>query len=120
MDIDDPTTLFAPTGGYRVRITDHSAPPEDSLVEEVGGFPSLAQANEFARRYVRASIESCRAPGLNDTDVLTAWLRFGEDASVPDADPQGFQGADAAGLFAAEPADAEACNWRVLDPRRDE
>ncbi len=121
MNPDDPvTTLFAPPGGFRVRITDHSAPPDDALVEEITGFPTLAHANEFARRYVRASIESCRAPGLDAEDVLTAWLRFGEDATVPDAEPQGFHGADVASLFASEPAAAEACNWRALDPRNDD
>ena len=28
-------------------------------------FPTLMQANEFARRYVRDSIEHCRVPGMS-------------------------------------------------------
>ena len=45
--------LFAPEGGWRVRILDLSAGSADNVVEEVDGFPTLMQANAFARRYVR-------------------------------------------------------------------
>ena len=33
--------LFAPVGGWRVRILDLSGGAEDNIVEEIGGFRSL-------------------------------------------------------------------------------
>jgi len=52
--------LFAPPGGWRVRIHDLSAASADNVVEEIAGFATLMQANAFARRYVRDSVERCR------------------------------------------------------------
>ena len=65
---------------FRVRIRDLTGGAEDGIVEEVKGFASLEEANEFARRYVRDSVERCRAPGLSSRDVVEAWFSFGEDA----------------------------------------
>ena len=45
--------LFAPPGGWRVRILDLSGGAQDNIVEEIDGFATLMQANAFARRYVR-------------------------------------------------------------------
>ena len=73
--------LFAPEGGWRVRILDLSGGAHDNIVEEVGGFETLMQANAFARRYVRDSVERCRGPGMTTKDVLEAWFAFGEDAA---------------------------------------
>lgn len=81
-------TIFAPEGGWRVRILDLSGGAEDNIVEEVGGFPDLIQANAFARAYVRDSIERCRMPGLSAADILKAWFSFGEDAEVLEAGDQ--------------------------------
>jgi len=58
--------VFAPPGGWRVRIIDLSGGAENNISEEVGGFPTLMQANAFARRYVRDSVEMCRAGGLDE------------------------------------------------------
>ena len=77
--------LFAPDGGWRVRILDLSGGAQDNIVEEIGGFETLMQANAFARRYVRDSVERCRVPGMNAKEVLEAWFAFGEDAEVIDA-----------------------------------
>ena len=77
--------LFAPDGGWRVRILDLSGGAQDNIVEEVGGFDTLMQANAFARRYVRDSVERCRVPGMTAKEVLEAWFAFGEDAEVIDA-----------------------------------
>jgi hypothetical protein len=41
--------LFAPEGGWCVRILDLSGGAQDNVVEEIGGFPTLMQANAFAR-----------------------------------------------------------------------
>ena len=110
--------LFAPDGGWRVRILDLSGASDDKLVEEIGGFPTLMQANAFARAYVRDSVERCRAPGLTAREVLDAWFAFGEDAEVA-GNPQGaWRSATELASFGDRAATEEERDWRVLDPRR--
>ncbi len=112
--------LFAPDGGWHVRILDLSGGAQDNVVEEVGGFPTLMQANAFARRYVRDSVERCRAPGMSAREVLDAWFAFGEDAEVVDAGEAGWRSATELHDFVDSRGDSEARNWRALDPRRDD
>jgi hypothetical protein len=113
--------LFAPEGGWRVRILDLSGGAQDNIVEEIDGFPTLMQANAFARRYVRDSVERCRVPGATAKDVLEAWFAFGEDAEVVDApEGAGWRSAAELGDFVDNRAGAEDRDWRALDPRRDE
>jgi hypothetical protein len=127
--------LFAPEGGWRVRILDlsvgaaagddrsgrnPSADGADNVVEEIGGFPTLMQANAFARRYVRDSVEHCRAVGMSTKDVLEAWFTFGEDAVVIGAGDGGWRSAGELGDFVDHRASQEERDWRSLDPRRDE
>ncbi|MDT8275042.1 hypothetical protein RQ734_03155 [Roseomonas mucosa] len=111
--------LFSPEGGYAVRIRDLSGGNGAEPVETIRGFESLAHANAFARRYVRDSVERCRAPGMTGEDVLAAWFAFGEDADVTGAGGEGWtSGAEVKGFAATRATDAEERNWRVLDPRR--
>lgn len=110
--------LFAPPAGWRVRILDLSVATEDRVIEEVVGFPSLMQANAFARRYVRDSVERCRIAGALGNEILEAWSRWGEDAEVVDAGEAGWQSASELAYFADRPADDDERNWRALDPRR--
>jgi hypothetical protein len=112
--------LFAPDGGWRVRILDLSGGAEDNVTEEVKGFPNLMQANGFARAYVRDSIEHCREPGMSARDVLDRWFAFGEDAEVVDGGDQGWRSANELADFADRPAREEERDWRALDPRREE
>ena len=112
--------LFAPDGGWRVRILDLSGGAEDNIVEEIAGFPTLMQANAFARRYVRDSVELCRVPAASAKDVLEAWFAFGEDALVVDAEQDGWRSATELGDFVDNRAGAEDRDWRALDPRRDD
>ena len=112
--------LFAPEGGFRVRILDLSGASADNVVEEVGGFPTLMHANAFARAYVRDSVELCRVAGASTRDVLSAWFAFGEDAEVVDAGEQGWRSANELDDFAAHPASEIERDWRVLDPRLDD
>ncbi len=116
---------------FRVRIRDLTGGAEDGIVEEIKGFPSLDEANEFARRYVRDSVERCRAPGLSPRDVVEAWFMFGEDAEVLqaaadipigaadplDSDNGGWSSEGEVAFFADEPAMEEERDWRALDPR---
>jgi hypothetical protein len=110
--------LFAPDGGWRVRILDLSGGAQDNVVEEIGGFETLMQANAFARRYVRDSVERCRVPGMNAKEVLEAWFAFGEDAEVIDAAESGWRSATELGDFVDNPAGTEDRDWRALAPRR--
>lgn len=109
--------LFAPPGGWKVRILDLSGGAEDNIVEEVKGFPTLMQANAFARAYVRDSVERCRAPGLAARDVLDTWFAFGEDAEVVDAGEDGWRSGAELSDFADRPASEDECDWRAYDPR---
>jgi len=111
--------VFAPEGGWRVRIIDLSGGAEDNVSEEIGGFPTLMQANAFARRYVRDSVERCRSSGLDDKGVLEDWFAFGEDAVVVDAAEGGWTSAAELSSFAGTPATVEERDWRALDPRGD-
>jgi hypothetical protein len=110
--------LFAPDGGWRVRVLDLSGGAQDNIVEEIGGFPTLMHANAFARRYVRDSVERCRVPGMSSKDVLDAWFAFGEDAIVIDAGEGGWRSAAELGTFVDHRAGPEERDWRSLDPRR--
>ncbi len=109
--------LFAPEGGWCVRILDLSGGAEEGIVEEIKGFPTLMQANEFARRYVRDSIELCRASGA---DVLELWRAFGEDAHVIDAGDDTWRAEPELSSFAARPATRSERDWRALDPRSED
>ena len=114
---------LTPPEGLEVRIRDLSDPDSEDSVEVVRGFLSLAHANEFARRYVRDSVERCRVPRATAAEVTSAWFAFGEDAVVTGLgeDHQGevWQSAnDLPAFAAAPPRDREALNWRMLDPRR--
>jgi hypothetical protein len=110
--------LFAPEGGWTVRILDLSGGAEDNIVEDIGGFETIMHANAFARRYVRDSVERCRAPGMSTKDVLDAWFAFGEDAQVLDAAESGWRSGTELGDFVDRPAGSEERDWRALDPRR--
>jgi hypothetical protein len=112
--------LFAPAGGWRVRILDLSGGAEDNVVEEIGGFATLMLANAFARRYVRDSVELCRTPGASARDVLDAWFAFGENAEVLEAGEAGWHSGTELSDFIDRPAGAEDRDWRALDPRRNE
>ena len=104
-----------------VRIMDLSGANGSEPVEEVRGFLTIEHANAFARRYVRDSVERCRAPGLDAKAVLDSWFAFGEDAEVVGAAENGWvSGSELKGFAETPVRDSEERNWRMLDPRRDE
>jgi hypothetical protein len=101
--------------GVTVVIRDLSGGVGSEPVERIRGFTSLAHAIEFARRYVRDSIERCRTPAASAEEVIATWFAFGEDAEVPGS----WSSAAELRSFAENPVrDPEQRNWRVLDPRR--
>ena len=108
--------LFAPDGGWRVRILDLSGGAEDNISEEIGGFATIMHANAFARRYVRDSVERCRATGMTPQAVLDAWFAFGEDAEVLGA-AGGWRSAAELADFSQRRAGPVDRDWRSIDPR---
>jgi hypothetical protein len=111
--------LLAAPEGLEVRIMDLSDPEGTEPAEVVRGFTSLAHANEFAKRYVRDSVERCRVPRASAADVTAAWFAFGEDAVVEGVPEGAWRSAnDLPAFAAAPPRDREALNWRIIDPRR--
>ena len=112
--------LFAPEGGWRVRLLDQSGAAEDDIIEEIGGFSTLILANAFCRAYVRDSIDRCRVPGATSREVLAAWFAFGEDAEVIEAGEAGWRSANELDEFAARSGSEIERDWRSLDPRGSE
>ncbi|MBX6375257.1 MAG: hypothetical protein IRZ13_13620 [Acetobacteraceae bacterium] len=113
------TGLFGTPGGYEVRIRDLSGANGSEPVEVIRGFATLEHANAFARRYVRDSVERCRAPGMTPEQVLESWFAYGEDAEIAGREDQAWRSAAELRDFARIPVtDAEERNWRALDPRR--
>lgn len=111
---------FGRVPGLAVRILDLSGANGSDPVEVVRGFETVAHANAFARRYVRDSLDRCRAPGMTSDEVLEAWFAYGEDAEVTGAGDDAWRSASELRDFAeARAGDPEERNWRVLDPRRD-
>ena len=111
--------LFGEPGGFAVRIMDLSGGNGAGPVETIRGFRTLEHANAFARRYVRDSVERCRAAGMRPEEVIAAWFAYGEDAEVLGARGEGWSSTTELHDFAARPVrDAEERNWRALDPRR--
>jgi len=113
-------SIFAPEGGWIVRILDLSGASDDNVTEEIKGFPDLVLANAFARAYVRDSIELCREAAGAGGDVLNAWYTFGEDAEIVDAGEDGWSSGSDIAAFVARPATEMERDWRSLDPRVDE
>ena len=111
--------LFSPEGGWTVRIVDLSDAAEDNMVEEVKGFATLMHANEYARRYVRDSIERCRTPRADAATLITMWRSFGEDAFALDGGEAVWRAEEFLHEFAANRATDDERNWRALDPRGD-
>ena len=110
-----------PRGEYAVQIMDMSGANGSDPVETVTGFVSIEHANAFARRYVRDSVERCRARGADAKATLDAWFAYGEDAEVLGAGDDAWVSRSELKDFADTPVrDAEERNWRVLDPRLDE
>lgn len=108
---------LAPNAGWKVRILDLSGGAEDNIVEDIPGFATIMQANAFARRYVRDSLERCRTSGAPSQTVLDTWFAFGEDAHALDAGDDTWRSATELSHFANHPATALDCDWRALDPR---
>ena len=98
--------------GYRVMVIDNfnRHDPDDRFL--VSGFARREEAEEYARRRVRASIESLRKPGMGIDELHQAWESMGEEVV---ADGQ-FMGAMHFTDFAKIPATHTERDYLSLQP----
>jgi hypothetical protein len=79
----------------------------------IGGFPAFELAKEFARRWVRDSVEEQRKPGQSTEELRRMWHSFGEDASVINGEPH-YAGSQELDYFVEHPATAEERDWQAI------
>lgn len=79
----------------------------------IGGFPTFALAKEFARRWVRGSVEELRRPGQSQDELRRLWFMFGEDASVLGGEPH-YAGSHELDYFVAHPATRDERDWQAI------
>lgn len=88
--------------------------PEEDYV--IGGFPTEGLAKEFARRWVRDSVEEQRKPGQTKEELRDLWYTFGEDASVLGSEPH-YAGSHELDYFIEHPATPEERDWMAIKRR---
>lgn len=78
----------------------------------IAGFPTKELAIEFARRWVRDSVEDLRVQSTDQkADVKKMWRTFGEDALVIDGN---YRGSSELEFFIENPAIKEEIDWREI------
>jgi hypothetical protein len=97
--------------GYEVLIIDMSYDEEKNFVVE--GFPTVELANEFARRWVRDSVEELRTSNQTREELRRLWFIFGEDASVLGGEPH-YAGSHELDYFIEHPATREERDWQAI------
>ena len=98
--------------GYSVLIRDMFHYYDEGEEYVVGDFPTFELAREFARRWVRDSVEEHRQPGRSKEELRRMWYTFGEDAVV-----QGetiYVGSRELDFFIGHPATAEERDWQAV------
>jgi hypothetical protein len=96
---------------YSVLILDmfHYQDPEHEYT--IGGFSSVELATEFARRWVRDSVEELRADDWTPEGLRSQWFTFGEDAMVIGGNWRSLDELDA---FINHPATPEERDWKAI------
>ncbi|MFX1519817.1 MAG: hypothetical protein ACFFCD_07845 [Promethearchaeota archaeon] len=98
------------TKHYSVLIIDnfHMEPEYDYVI---AGFPTLELAIEFARRWVRDSLENQRKSNQSKEELRKMWYAFGEDAVVLGGD---YHGSSELDFFIDHPAKPEELDWQTI------
>ena len=96
---------------FSVLIIDMSYDEEKDFA--VRGFPTVQLANEFARRWVRASVEELREPEQTREELRRLWHMFGQDASVLGGEPH-YAGSHELDYFIEHPATGEERDWQAI------
>lgn len=108
---DDPATATS----FRVLVMDmfHYQDREHEMI--VGGFPTLEEATEYARRRVRDSIERLRQSGQSKEELRRLWHAFGEDVVV--IARNGYAGANELDEYLDHPATMEERDYLAIEKR---
>jgi hypothetical protein len=95
---------------YSVLIIDnfHMEPEHDFVIE---GFPAVELATEFARRWVRNSLENQRKSKQTKEELRKLWYAFGEDAMVLGRD---YKGSSELDFFIDHPAKSREIDWQEI------
>ena len=84
-------------------------PEEDYIID---GFPTIELAVEFARRWVRESLEENRKKDKTAEEIKKMWRTFGEDAVVLDGN---YRGSSELDYFVLNPATKkEHTDWKAI------
>ncbi|MFQ5845049.1 MAG: hypothetical protein ACE5JG_08680, partial [Planctomycetota bacterium] len=107
-----------PRRGFSVLVCDlfnYQVEEEEFLVD---GFDGAEQATEFARRWVRDSLEELRGERRTRDEQRLLWCLFGEDAVVvgTDDEPCGYAGSSEVELFLDRPAAPGERDWSAVGP----
>ena len=98
-------------GTYSVMILDMFHHGNEGSSYTIDGFPTLELAMEFARRWVRDSLEELRSPSLTRAALREQWFTFGEDAVVLGGNYAGCSELD---FFLDHPATAAERDWQAV------
>lgn len=96
---------------YSVLIIDNFHLYDEDEHYTIDGFPTKELAIEFARRWVRASLEEMRDPTKTKEEIKKQWITFGEDALVIYG---GYRGKSELDFFIDNPAIPEELDWREI------
>lgn len=97
---------------YGVLIIDMYHYQDPDAEYRIGGFPTFELAREFARRWVRDSLEEQRKPDQTKQALRESWYMFGEDAVVIGGDS--YSGCDELDFFIDNPASADERDWKAI------
>ncbi|MGB8511137.1 MAG: hypothetical protein WCD76_22390 [Pyrinomonadaceae bacterium] len=97
---------------FSVLVLDMSHYQERRHETLVSGFPTLADAVEYARRRMRDSLEEQRRPGQTREALREGWSMFGEAASVVGG---GYRGFDELEYFIEHAATFDERDWMSLE-----
>lgn len=101
---------------FSVHIIELSHSPgddEDRTSLAFHGFETAQQAQEFARRWLRDSLEELRRPNQSAAALRQAFFLFGESADVPEI---GYSAISELDTFIQHPATPDERNWKALRP----
>lgn len=100
---------------YKVQIREMSkfASQEDEWI--VAEFDDENTAKEFAKRWLRASLEELRKKNQNKKSLKEQWFTFGDDACVVGTD---FCASKDLDFYINNPATPEEIDWKSLKDKK--
>lgn len=100
-----------PSKTYSIRIVENSHFDDSEGIYLIEGFATFSLAAEFARRWVRDSLEELRRPNQSQDELRKLWFLFGEDAVVVG---NHYSGSAELDFFIEHPATPEERDWAAI------